>query len=108
MSITMERIRVWLRPPRDLFVLFLLVVVLPAATLVGLGLRLLEQDRVLARQRQNELLERACDRGVRTLEQDLAALTTSLERLPWTAPDVPDDAVYVVLGADRVQATPPG
>ena len=56
MSSSMERLRLWLRPPRNLFILFLAVVALPAATLVLLGVRLLEQDRALARQRQTETL----------------------------------------------------
>jgi hypothetical protein len=46
MADMMARLRAWLRPPRNLLVLFLLVILLPAATLVVLGVRLLEQDRV--------------------------------------------------------------
>jgi hypothetical protein len=41
----MPRLRRWLRPPRDLMILFLLVMLAPAATLVVLGFRLFEQDR---------------------------------------------------------------
>ncbi len=47
----MPGLRSWLRPPRDLLMLFLLVMLAPAATLVVLGLRLVEQDRALERQR---------------------------------------------------------
>jgi len=44
MAGTMAELRLWLRPPRNLLVVFLLVMFLPAATLVFLGVRLLEQD----------------------------------------------------------------
>ena len=108
MSNSMERLRAWLRPPRNLFILFLAVVALPAATLLLLGVRLLEQDRALARQRQTEILEQACDRGVRALEQNLAILTKRLADPSWAPADIPGDSVYVVLRPDRVQATPPG
>jgi signal transduction histidine kinase len=108
MSSSMQRLRLWLRPPRNLFILFLAVVALPAATLVLLGVRLLEQDRALARQRQTEILEQACDRGVRALEQNLAILTKRLADPSWAPTDIPGDSVYVVLRPDSVQATPPG
>jgi len=61
----------WLRPRLRLLISFLLVVLPPAATLVGLGVRLLEQDRRLTRQRQSELLEYAAENGVRQLEQTI-------------------------------------
>ena len=56
---------------RNLLILFVLIVCLPAATLIVLGLRLLDQDRALARQRQIELLDRAADHAVGVLEQEL-------------------------------------
>ena len=68
MADMMARLRAWLRPPRNLLVLFLLVIFLPAATLIFLGVRLLEQDRALASQRQTEVLDRAADLAVRALE----------------------------------------
>ena len=64
----MAKLQAWLRPPRKLLLLFFLVVIPPAATLIGLGVRLLDQDRKLAQQRQSEILEHAADTGVRALE----------------------------------------
>lgn len=106
MAKNMVGFRSWLRPPRNLLVLFLAVVALPAATLVVLGLRLMEQDRALARQRQTELLEQAADRGVRALHQDLASLTKRLAASSWAPSDVPEDSVYVVFRSGSVQASP--
>ena len=104
----MAKLREWLRPPRKLLILFFLVMFPPAATLVGLGVRLLDQDRKLAHQRQSEILEHASDTGVRALEQDLAILAKRLSGPSWGSADVPEDSVYVVFGPDRILATPPG
>jgi signal transduction histidine kinase len=103
----MARLRTWLRPPRNLLILFGVVLFFPAATLITLGVRLLDQDRALARQREGELLEHAADQGVRALEQDLASLRKSLVGPPCAPADVPDDTVCVVLRPDRFQAVPP-
>jgi hypothetical protein len=43
----MRRLRLWLRRPRDLMILFLLVLLAPAVALTVLGWRSLEQDKVL-------------------------------------------------------------
>jgi signal transduction histidine kinase len=88
-------------------ILFGVVLFLPAATLIALGVRLLDQDRALARQREGELLEHAADQGVRALEQDLASLRKGLAGPPCAPAGVPDDAVCVVLRADRFEAVPP-
>jgi signal transduction histidine kinase len=119
----MTKLRAWLRPPRNLLALFGLVILLPTATLIALGVRLLDQDRVLARQRQSELLEHAADQGVRALSQDFDAIRKRLDgpacevenRSAASAPsrpdcrlaDIPEGAVWVVLLPDRFEATPP-
>jgi len=104
----MARLRAWLRPPRSLLVVFLVVMLLPAATLIVLGVRLLEQDRALAAQRRLERLEHAVDRVVRALEQDLALLAKRLAGGPQGLADIPDGLVRVVLQAGRIEASPPG
>lgn len=102
----MATLRTWLRPPRNLLILFGVVLFFPAATLITLGVRLLDQDRALARQREGELLEHAADEGVRALEQDLTALRKRLGGPPCAPADVPEDAVCVVLRPNRFQAVP--
>jgi signal transduction histidine kinase len=102
----MTGLRAWLRPPRNLLVLFVLVVCLPAATLVALGLRLIDQDRDLAQKRQAELLARAADQGVRALEGDLATQRKLLADRGCVSSDVPDDSVCVVFRADRMELFP--
>jgi two-component system phosphate regulon sensor histidine kinase PhoR len=104
----MSKILGWLRPDRRFFISFLLVVLPPAATLVGLGVLLLEQDRALVRQRQAELLDHAADNGVHALGQELALTARLLAGPAWMLAEVPPDSVYVVLSPDRILATPPG
>ena len=103
----MAGLRLWLRPPRNLLVLFGVVTLLPAATLAVLGVRLLQQDRALAEQRRGEMLEHAADRAVRVLEQEIVSLTRRLKE-GFAPADVPDGAVYAVLRAGRIDALPAG
>ena len=63
-------LRPWLRPPGSLLLLFVVVTLLPAVTLVFLGVRLLQQDRALAEQRRFEILDHA---PVLTRELELAS-----------------------------------
>ncbi|MEK7403733.1 MAG: HAMP domain-containing sensor histidine kinase [Acidobacteriota bacterium] len=77
---------------------FLGVLLLPAATLVGLGLRLLEQDKALSAQRAMERREAAADRAVRALEQSLAGAEVL----------VPAGAVRLTVSQAGIQVHPPG
>jgi len=102
----MPRLRTWLRPPRDLLMLFLLVMLAPAATLVVLGLRLVEQDRALERQRLTEQRESVADRAVMSLEQALTATEMGLANPKiWNAEE---DALRVVFHSKDIEVTPPG
>src|SRR5437867_12515631 len=103
----MARVGKWLRPPRSILIFFVLVVCMPAATLIAFGIRLLDQDRALAHQRQLELLDHAADQGVRFLEQDLAARIKRLTGPPCTLDELPYDAVCIVFYSDRIEAVPP-
>jgi hypothetical protein len=102
MAREMSRFREWLRPPRNLLILFVLIVCLPAATLVVLGLRLLDQDHALARQRQIELLDRAADHAVGVLEQKLLEQRKRLETRPCLLTVATDDSVCVVFRASEL------
>jgi signal transduction histidine kinase len=92
--------------PRGLLILFGTVVALPAATLVFLGVRLLEQDRELARQRRAEILEEGSDRAVRALGDDLATLQRRLGDPSWRPTEAPPGSVYVLMTRDEVRPTP--
>jgi two-component system phosphate regulon sensor histidine kinase PhoR len=95
------------RAPRGLLILFGTVVALPAATLVFLGVRLLQQDRELARQRRAETLQQASDRAVRALDDDLAALQRRLSDPSWRPALAPPGTAFVLMARDEVRAVPP-
>jgi signal transduction histidine kinase len=102
----MPQLRRWLRPPRDLMMLFLLVMLAPAAALLALGLRLLEQDRAIERQRLTELRESAADHAVRALEQAISGTEKGLNSQP--PADRSGDALRVVFHPGGIEASPPG
>ena len=82
--------------------LFLAVVLPPAATLVWLGLQLLEQDRSLWAQRELEGRQAAAEAIVDSLNQSLA----EAERHLFEA-DLPAGAVRFVVSPQGVEAHPP-
>jgi len=100
-------LREWLRPPRAVLALFLVVTLVPAAGLVWLGWYLLQQDRALVDQRVQERRERAADLLVGTLDAKLRAFEQDL-----TGPSARqllaqgDDAVLVVLGSGAMDVYP--
>ena len=96
-----------LSAPRGLLVLFGAVIALPAATLVLLGLRLLDQDRELATQRRAEIVQRSSDRAIAALTDDLTTLQRRLSEPSWSPTQAPAGSVYVWMARDSVHAVPP-
>lgn len=92
--------------PRGLLILFGTVVALPAATLVFLGVRLVQQDRELARQRGAELLQQASDRAIRVLADDLTALQRRLADSSWHPASAQPGSIYVLVARKEVCAIP--
>ena len=86
--------------PRRLIVSFVLLLLLPAATVVWLGVQLLARDRGLESQQLRDRRESACDRLIASLQQALSATERKL-----TIP-TDDDAVLVVLRHGAVEAFP--
>ena len=104
----MSRLTGWLRSLPSLPLLLGLVVALPAATLILLGIRLLEQDRALAVQRRAELAQAAADRAVRALEQEVAAVERRLAAPAWVVDALPAaGAVHVLITSGGVRVEPP-
>ena len=103
----MSRLSGWLRSPRSLPLLLGLVVVLPAVTLVALGVRLLAQDRALAAQRRAEIAQASADRAVRALEQELAAVTRRIGDAVWTIDAPAAGTVHVGIAGAGIRVEPP-
>ena len=88
--------------PRRLIVSFVLLLLLPAAAIVWLGVRLLEQDRSLESRQMAERRASACDRVAAALEQALAATERRLGSLE---PD--GDAIQVIFSSERAEERHP-
>ena len=99
------------RRPSDsspLLALFVAATVLPAAALGWLGWRLIEQERVLERQRVQDLAESTANRVTAAIERELGAIERSLGAGPsaGTAPEHPDADSSVTVRLDtRGKAT---
>ncbi len=89
------------RRSRRLAVLLLAVTGLPAATLVWLGLQLLQQERALQAQRAAERQQAALGHVIRSLEGSLADAERHV-----AAGRVPDGMTRLALSADGVVAEP--
>jgi len=99
--------RAWRGAPRRLILSFTLVLLAPAAAVVWLGVRLVDEDRALASRQLRERRESAADRLVAGLAQ---ALSASERRLVGGSAALAfrpgDDAVMLTLGRDAVGAAP--
>ncbi len=97
----------WFRPPHPLLSMFLAVTLLPAAGLIWLGWRLLQQDRVLLDQRIQERLERSADLLVAALVQKCLTVEQELadpDKLRDPGPG--DGVVLVTMGNAGVECYP--
>lgn len=103
-------IRDWLKPPRRLIALFLLVTIVPSLALVASGWRLLEQDRALSLSQFAERREQAADLAVSALERlvSLAEQALGDPQLLRSVADRDADAVGVTFRTERVEAFPDG
>lgn len=98
------------RPSRSLIGLIVAVTVVPLATLLWLGWRLLEQDRLLEAQQIQQRIERAADLVVSALQRAIAASERSLAgggpgssgSHVW-----PDGAVAITFRDGLVEGSPP-
>ena len=103
----MFRLSRWARVPRNLTIAFLAVAAVSVVALIGLGARLVAQDRALEAERLREKRESAADRVVAALDQALAADERSLLGLPGQARH-PGGAglALVVAEAGKLQVLP--
>ena len=90
-------------PPRSLVALIVGITVVPLATLLWLGWRLLEQDRILEAQQAQQRVERAADLAVAALQRAIAA---DEQRLAAGGAQCPAGAVAIWFRNSLVQAVP--
>jgi len=100
--------RNWLKPPRQILVLFLGVAAVSFGALGTLAWRLLDQDRDLENQRRQLELESAADRLVATMQRSLADLQQHLASPGRALSELPSNVVAVTIAGDSVSSRPPG
>jgi signal transduction histidine kinase len=93
------------RPSAQLIGLIAAVTVVPLITLLWVGWRLFEQDRVLEHQQVRQRVERGADLLVAALQRSIA---TSEQEIGGGASDMPPGGVAVTFRDDVIEALPPG
>lgn len=101
-------IREWLRPPRQVLVIFLAVAALSTASLGWLTRRLLEQDAQLEAQRERVRLEQAADATVAGMQQSLAELRGLATRTSLDASRLPSGVAVVTIANGAFVVRPAG
>src|SRR5947207_11343798 len=99
--------RVWVGASRRLILSFVLVLLVPAAAVVWLGVRLIEQDRALASRQLRERRESAADRLIAGLEQAVSSTERRLDGEPAALPiRSDDDAVLLTMRPSGIETYP--
>jgi signal transduction histidine kinase len=106
----MVPLREWLRPPKSLLLILVLLSLVSVSAVAWFGIKLLEQDRMVQAQRRQERLEQAADRMVGALRGMLAETGERLSAWLTTPPPPgkPDDGVLLTVEENAVTAYPAG
>ncbi len=106
----MVPLREWLKPPKSLLLILVLLTLVSVSTVGWFGFKLLEQDRMVQAQRRQERLEQAADRIAATLRGTLAETGERLSAWLTTPPPPgkPDDGVLLTVDENSVTAYPAG
>ena len=102
------RIRHWLRPPRQLLVVFLAVACVSAGALGWLGWQLLKQDAALEVQRRQEALAAAADRAIATLQRSIAEQQARAIGEPGPGAALASGVSAITIRGETLTVTPPG
>lgn len=102
------RLRTWLKPPRQILVLFLGVAVVSFGALGILAWQLSNQDRALELSRRQIQLESASDRLVAEMQRSLADLQQHLAAVGRAGVEPPPNVVSVTIAGDSVTSHPAG
>ena len=94
-------LRSWLRPPRQLVVVFLAVALVSAGALGWLGWLLLKQDAALDLQRRQDRFEQVADRAAASMQRAIVDLQASANAHPR---NLPSHVSGISLSASGVRA----
>jgi signal transduction histidine kinase len=104
-------LRDWLRPPRHLLTVLLLLTAASVSAVAWLGWKTTQQESAVDAQRNRDRLEQAADRIVALLRASLAETGEDLSAAAaysHAPPTVPARSVLLLLGPDGFSASPPG
>src|ERR1039457_2062847 len=106
----MVPLREWLRPPKSLLLILVLLSLVSVSAVGWFGFKLLEQDRMVQAQRRQERLEQAADRMAATLRGALGENGEPLSAWLTTPPPAgqTDDGVLLTVENNSVTAYPAG
>src|ERR1035441_9026229 len=106
----MVPLREWLRPPKSLLLILVLLSLVSVSAVGGFGFKLLEQDRMVQVQQGKERLEQAADRMAAPLRGTVAETGERLSAWLTTPPPAgkPDDGVLLRVEENSVTAYPAG
>ena len=106
----MVPLREWLKPPKSLLLILVLLTLVSVSMVGWFGFKLLEQDRMVQAQRRQERLEQAADRMAATLRGTLAETGERLSAWLTTPPPAgkPEDGVLLTVDENSVTAYPAG
>lgn len=102
------QVRDWLRPPRQLLVVFLAVALVSATALGWLGWLLLAQDKALDVQRQQDRIEQAADRAAAVMQRSLTNLQSLIGPQLGKADPLPAGVLAVSLAPGGIVVNPAG
>src|SRR3954452_24082399 len=104
----MGPLREWLRPPKSLLLILVLLSLVSISAVAWFGFKLLEQDRMVQAQSRRERLEQAADRLAASLRGSLAETGERLSA--WLAspppPGKPEEGILLTIEESSVQAYP--
>ena len=98
----------WVKPPRQVLLIFVLVAAASAAALGALAWQLLDQDRDLELQRRQVRLEQQADALVVAMQQSLASLQALLASAHDPEVSLPSGVVLISLASHRDVTRPAG
>ena len=98
-------LREWLRPPQSLLIILCLLTLVSISALGWFGWRLLDQERLVEAQRNQERLEQAADRIATQLR---GALAETGDRLGASSPEAPKDGLLLIVTENSLTALPAG
>ena len=106
----MVPLREWLRPPKSLLPILVLLSLVSVSAVGWFGFKLLEQDRMVQAQRRQERLEQAADRLAASLRGSLAETGERLSVWLTSPPPAgkPDDGILLTVDDTSVGAYPTG